>query len=91
MRVVDPEVTDAQDVLPPDDIRCPQETKTKKINKNGGTVHEGIQHGFEALLHVTKTLQSQLCEKSIFQTEHDTATNPTFVATLCTNGINLFK
>jgi len=28
MRVVDPEVTDAQDVLPPDDIRCPQETKT---------------------------------------------------------------
>ncbi len=31
MRVVDPEVTDAQDVLPPDDVRGPQETETGKI------------------------------------------------------------
>jgi hypothetical protein len=29
MRVVDPEVTDAQDVLPPNDVGGPQKTETR--------------------------------------------------------------
>ncbi len=37
-------------------------------------MHEELGNGFEALwLCVTNTLQSQLCEKSIFQNDRNTA------------------
>jgi hypothetical protein len=45
--------------------------------KHGGSVHEGQGNGFKARLCVTNTLQSQLCEKSIFQNDRNTAVSST--------------
>jgi hypothetical protein len=41
-------------------------TKIEIEIKHGGTVHKGLQHGYEAGLWTTKGVQSQLHEKLCF-------------------------
>ncbi len=44
-------------------------------------MHKRLRHRYEAGLWTTKDVPSQLCEKSIFQSDHKMVTRPDFVAT----------
>ncbi len=69
-----------------------KDRKTDNFFLNYGRIMaEPCTKGYDTDTNQCSASQSQLCEKSIFQTDHTTATKLKFVAATCRNGTNLCK